>query len=553
MRRYRIILLTIILAITFAGCSIKKSDLAEASVEEPFVEASHSRTNEYPAEFDTMSKKSGGLTVQIASDIFEEAESEVIFSQISGDYQCLKEGAECPQKNITIYVVEQTIVGKPQVIGEEVFCSIEDVENGAYRMYLIKACMDMHSMWKCVGLSDVLFLTEDQKSQIDTARLQEYYESDENMNAMSLFPSYFSEKFCSADEIRMAEETACLLSQYIIDNYGMNEYLSNGDDVAYRIDWLKSIGVEENLPWDDDDIENVTEIDFSSSVNAPLILTIDHWNFYMSQTDWLVTAEDAYLFVKDTMDGYQLLKDELEKYGIAQTEMILEAQNADKAIHLKNSTTKASQTKGYTIYLNSPSNVWHEMVHALMPDLLKSKNYWVSEGIAEFLSRPIVEWSKVNGAEWKEIALTYLISTSEEQKEWSEERQRFWNMVVEEYQKTEQIPALAEEVDSLLFYEIFATKKALNHDMETGWSAADYSLGQHVIRSADNLPVETDGNALSYMEAYLMIQYLVEKYDMESIVEFGTEAADFEMIFGVGYEQEYKEWYATLILGADDK
>lgn len=522
----------------------------EAESQEPFVGSIHPRTENYTAEFDTMSKSSGNLTVQIVTDIYEETLGESLFNQIQSDYQILAEKAELTEQELTVYVVEQTIAGKPQVIENEVFCSREDIESGAYRTYLVKACLKLRSMWQCVGLGDVLFLAGEEEKQIDMEALQQYYSNSENSNTLSLFPAYFIEDFTDAETKKIAEDTAVLLTQHVLETYGREEYLSNGNDVHYRNEWLEAIGVNEKIPWANEDMEYLNYMDFTITVYEPLIVTAGVCTFYLEPTYWLVTAEDAFLFVKDTMEGYERLMEVFESYGVDQMDVTAELLKMEKSIHLKESSTGTSYASQSQIYLQGPGDVWHELIHTLIPPSSQSEKKWMGEGIADFFSRPIQFQSSFNDREWKGKAFDYL--TNDLKEEWiTADMHIFQNLVINYYQKNAELPMKEDEVNSLLFYEALAKVRVLNPEVESGWPVIDAPITARGYKGAAEYSPEKDGNALSYAESYLFIKYLVEKYGMESVVTVTTSAQSFETVFGNSYENEYQEWQ-TILLQEDD-
>lgn len=553
MKKSGFILFIMIAVFLFNGCgTVGEQTDAKSSIDEsePFMEGKHPRTETYAAEFDTMCKNYESLTVQIAADIFEEDSGEAIYEQVQSDYCLLLEAVKDMEPELTVYVVEQTIDGKPQVFENELFCSKDDIESGAYRTYLAKSCLRLHSMWQCIGLSDALFLSEEEKNQIDTDKLREYYSDSENKNTMSLFPSYFVEEFADEETRTAAEDTAYLLTQYILDNHGLDEYLMNGENVAYRNEWLDSIGVEEALPWTNEDMQNISNIDFTITAYQPLIVTIDTWNFYLEPTDWLVTAEDAYLFVKDSMDGYPLLLQKFKDCGIDDIPVVAENLKKDKTIRLKNSTSTYSNAGQSTVTIRHPYDIWHEMVHVLIPLALQNKNTWLNEGLAEYFSRPIQAQSAHNSAEWREAVFAYL---TDEDAEWETEGMlSFKEHMIQLYEKQMGgLPAKAEEVDTAFFYDMLAKSKALKRDVEAGMPIADLPSYAHGYKSNDSTSPEEVASALSYVEAYLFVQYLIEKYGAESVITL-TAGHSFETAFGSSYQEEYLEWQDSLAEEADD-
>lgn len=534
----------IVILLFLTSCTPKQEFSNENSKEDiVFESGEHEREEIYAAQFDTMYTKQEELTVHIAKDIYEEQQAKEIWEQLYSDYGSLREFAKESDRlqPVTVYIVDQTITNFPQTGNGEIFISSEDVEKETYRPYLVKELLGIKPLWQCIGLSAAVF--EKNGLETDTAELKNYFSKKENMNVLSLFPGYFVTEFAEEDTIRIAEESACLLSQYILDHYGTGTYLSDGENITYRAEWLKAIGVTEEIPWTETEMENIKDTDFFMSADIPLTLTCGTWNFQLRKTDWLKDSNQVFLFVRDSMNGYKLLLDELDRYGVAERPELQETLKMKKYVCVKNSTAKNSQTKNATIFLNQPHLIWHEMVHALMPDLLTASNIWVGEGMAEFLSYHILSQSEINAREWKEEIYFYL--TEYQSKEDTEEIAAFQQLVIDAYKKQKQFPGSAEEVDTALFYHILAAEKTLNHTMKSGWQLADISLQKHVSNQLSYQPDE-DANGLSYVEACMFIEYLTEQYGFEKVFDFAYGKADFDTTFQKTYTELYREWYQTL-------
>lgn len=531
-----------------AGCGngAQGEDLKETQKMENdvavFSDGKHIRSEDYAAEFATKGKDFGDVEIQIAEDIFTEENGNEICARIREDCATLAEASEensGETPKVTIYVVGQTIAGKPQSIGSDLFCSQEDITSGNYQSSLVKSYFGLQNMWQCIGLADSLFGTKEDKEQIDVEELKEYYSATENINAISLFPSYFSSEFADEKTEELAEHTAFLLTQYITDTYGMQEFLTKGDTVSNRNEWLESIGVAERCPWSEEEFVPVQNLAFSSTIYDPLIVKSGIWYFYLEATDWMVTPEDAFLFVKNAVEGYQKMKSQMIEFGLDNIDSIRKSFDSDKSIHVKNSTSSYSYaTQSSSIVIRWQHDVYHEMVHALFGLPAQDKKTWMTEGLAEYFAEP----AKAQQDEklYKSMMLEYL---TDNDGDWeTAEVLDFKKHLAAFYEEHGGMPKSVEDVDTYFFYETVAKMKTLNEDIVVGMPKADISLDAKGYAGKAKAPKQERGNSLCYMEAYVFITYLVDKYDMETVVRTAIGTQEFETAFGRRYEEEYLMW-----------
>lgn len=122
------------------------------------------------------------------------------------------------------------------------FCSVEHIKAREYQPYLVQASLLIKNMWQSVGLANYLFQEKDE--QINSVEeLVNYYNKEENITTLSLLPSYFIEAFADENTIQIARQTSYLLTEYIIDTYGMEKFVLTDNLGQYRKKWLESLGV----------------------------------------------------------------------------------------------------------------------------------------------------------------------------------------------------------------------------------------------------------------------------------------------------------------------
>lgn len=535
MKKYSTAGILIALFLLLTACNVNENSKT-VQTETKFEESYHERTESYSANFDTMRKQGNGFTLNIATSIFSEDEAEDYFEKLESDFEKLEPQDENP--NVDIYIVEITVTEKAQVEKNEVYLTKNEMENGDYKRCLVQAYYEIESLWQSVGLGEYLL----GEGEIYKEKLQEYYNKEENMNTLTLFPAYFVEEFADEDTIWQAEQTATSLTSYVVENYGLKEFLQNGEKSSYRKEWLKSIEAEGEYPWTDDDMQDIREMTYSISRLNPLMITIDNWTMYFEKTDWLDTPEKVFLFVQDSMAGYHLLQEKIENCKIGEIKSVAQALEEKKEIHFKNTNEAVSVTTDNKIYLSHGYNIWHEMIHTIVKRTDKDST-WLCEGLAEYLSRSIQADSVYVGKEWRNDTYSYITTTEDWE---TEESMEYKQHVLEIYMENAAFPTNENEVDLMLFYEAMVKAKIEYSDLESKIPLADVPIAEYAGTSIDGISIATDGNALSYVEAYSFVKYLSQEYGEKKVAQVFVGELTFQEAFENDYAGEYIKWRKSL-------
>ncbi len=511
------------------GCQQKETDTPEKIV---FEENYHQSSERYLANFETMCCEGKGFSLEIAGSIFEEKEGQKIFEKLEGDFEKLQSKEDAPQ--LKIYVVEAMIEGVPQIEENEIYVTQENISDGEYKRCLVQTYYDTTSLWQSIGLAGYLL----EEGEDNTENLKQYYGDTAHMGMLTFFPSYFVSEFADEETIEMAENTAISVTEFLVKKYGMDEFLQNGEKASYKEEWLQSIGGKETYPWTDEDFANMGEMTSHSSVNNPLVVTVENWNFYLEKTDWLETPEDALWFVKDSIDGYAVLKEEMKEEGVLEASQVAEAFEQSKNVYLKSANGSYTYADKGDIYISHGYDIWHEMVHALAAPGEKNL-FWFGEGVAEYFSRPIQAESAYVGQDWRETSYRYLT----EQEDWeTEETLEFKQHVIDAYMEAASFPQKEEELDLMLFYESVVKTKLAYEDLLSGAPFIDTPSGKYAGMDTDELDKASNGNAMTYVESYAFVTYLAEQYGEKKVVQALVGELSFEEAFGADYAEEYVKW-----------
>lgn len=437
---------------------------------------------------------------------------------------------------MTVYIVSKTIVGKVYCAENEIYCTPSDLETEDFRTYLVKETLNLTDMWQCVGLSDFIF--ENKSKTLDTDELKEYYSKQENINTLSMFPAYFIEEFADEETRKAARTTADLLTKYIVDKEGIEEYLNNGNNVEYRNQWMQSMEMKEEYPWNDKEIALLSNIEFKSSEEYPLILNVDNWNYNFQTTDWLQNADDMLAFWMKTLQGYQELLGKFQEDSLLETEQLQKTLNEEKQIYLLDTGDGTSITDGNIIKLRVANSIWHEMVHVFIPVSSVENKRWLSEGIAEYYGLQIQ--NKYGIAVSKGGVYNYLTNDLDETDTKSETI--FRKKVIDYYLKYSGLPLNEEDINEELIYEAWGMVATCNPELISDIYIVDTPIADIREEWRQSKLENKKGNSLSYPEAYVFIKYLIENYGVDTVVQATSENEDIEKFFGKGYEELYSNF-----------
>ena len=531
MKRAVTILLIISQLLIFSSCDQNTT---------AFTESNHPRSESYNATFDTMCKTEGNLTVHIAEEVYEEKNADKVFQQIKEDYDKVIKVTGQKENSVTVYIVSKTIVGKVYCTENEIYCTTSDLETEDFRKYLVKETLNVTDMWQCIGLRDFIF--ENKSKTLDIDELKKYYSNSEHINTLSMFPAYFIEEFADEDTRKVANTTADLLTQYIIKEKGIEEYLNNGNSREYRSQWMKSIGIDEKYPWNDEETEFLNNIQFKSSQQYPLILNVDNWNYNFQITDWLQNADDMLTFWMKTLKGYQGLLEKLQEDNLLETKQIQEILKKEKQVNLLETADGTSSTDENVIQLRAANSIWHEMVHVFVPPSSIENKRWIAEGTADYYGLQLEnKYGKSISQGGIFRYLTYDLRETD-----TDSESVFEKKVIDYYLKYSNLPLSEEEVDEILIYEAWGVVATLNPELKSGIYIVDTPIADIREEGVQSKLESKRGNSLSYPEAYVFVKYLVENYGIDTVVQATSEYEELEKIFGKSYEELYSDFLSNV-------
>lgn len=492
---------------------------------EQFQESSHPRDDQYAAEFPTQYKKEGNLSLHIEARIYNDEIATSMFDRIKADYKQIKELGKGIEEPVTFYIVDQTITGKPQVIDREIFCTYNDIKSGEYRRAFTAASFNLKSYWKSVGLDWYIFDSIEGKDVIDKEVLKSFYEDETNGKVLSLIPAYFLDTFSDAATISMAKDTACLLTSYIIDQHDIKFYLGGEKANQNRQGWLEDIGVTSPFIVD---ASRLDQLDYDESVNYPLIAKYKNLEMHFIKSDGEQNADDIYLFIAEIIEGYSSMIADITISDPKTLAYITEREKQVIYIELRDITASINYSKpDNTIITYQSCYTYGQIMEALLP-ITSPENTWLNVGVEQVLSLPKTSEYMPEKDKQKFFEL---MTKGPLYNQTDKNNKEFTDYMSNYYEKNIPLPKEAADLDMALFYEAVGMGTLTQKKLST-------SLGITLFTVMGKEKVEVvKGNDLSIPEAYVVTQYLIKTYGLDTVISVVKGEESFSTAFQKDFEQ----------------
>ena len=527
MRRFKLFLIT--LGITAAMSACQKSE---------FKEATHNRSENYSAIFDMMSKTEGQLTVNIEDKIWNKDNADICFETVQEDYEKIIKASGDKNKSISVYIVENTISGKIHVVDNTLYCTIEDIENLAYRPFLTQTVFGFSQSWKREGLSACIFEDAQEKSDEE---IKAYCEDEANQGILSLIPPYFSDDFADSGQAELAKSAALSLTKYTLENLGMEEYLKEDNYSNLLQPWLEDIGLTGINAHEYHFSDRIKE-DYSDS-EYPMTLTVDNMYFYLEPRQWAENADKLFNFFRKNLNAIVEMKNKMIDLGIVTYVDAFSDQKIYFYVSSKSINTTNFNTK--EINLTEESALCHEVTHIIIPS--NDKTSYLAEGISQYFSLPMEEKYFTNSEEIQRkfkqltinlnnINITNLSDSDYQNLQCIEEIQKYYNSI-------KPLPNNVSEFDLQLFYEASAMVTLKCSDLNpSGFAFLPIGESRKKLNSFSEDSIEFEGNGLNYPEAFVFVRYLIQTYDALTVADVTSGKKSFEEGFGKDYDTVFAEF-----------
>jgi len=191
------------------------------------------------------------------------------------------------------------------------------------------------------------------------------------------------------------------------------------------------------------------------------------------------------------------------------------------------------------IFITQLNAVFHETIHILVHPLVGQGEAWKGEGIAEYLS--FLDGT-INKLEY--IAYSYLTADTEGLEG---NDLIFVNMIREYYFSKAPYPQGLDDTDYSLFYKAGATITLTNPELANSELKITISrLFTESFKESRDYLNDDFGNDLTYPKAYLFTKYLIDMYDLDTMLSCCFNEQTFEEAFGKTKEEAFADFMATL-------
>ena len=507
-----------------------------------FVSDSHPWSIAYRDYFLTQTAQQGDLVLSIEESVFQPEQAADLLTRVVEDMQAIAAAVPVVSKPYTVYVVETPLHGMIQQVEDAVYCTADDILSGAYRAELIAVMTEIPTYWKCVGLSGVVF-----GSPIDTATLRAYYEQADDLGILSLFPAYFHNVFASEEDMLIARNTAISLTDYMMNQYGMETFLQT-DRPEDRQDWLTSLGIERT--YDDPYAEALAEYRYAFwDEDYPLVVTTDRGDtvFIRYHEGDLDNPARVRAFLYESKIGLQKILDGIALESPEYLQAILDRYQNPIKVYYDPIQSNGSFPGYHTIKLSYSRHYLLYMMYYLTPPLSDDRptydvEYWKYDALSRYMN---VSFYQAPGAKkyFYQNVQEYLSEYFDPAKSMDETEQSEEGYTYRLLLKYQEFCGASVEnwmdFDIGSYWDVIAWQHTLdrlaNPSVELEWAPSIGSLRHWHGR-------KSGGNELTFFQAYSFADYLIEAQGLSPFLQYCLEDTEFNEAFGLPYEDAKEAW-----------
>ena len=550
------LLIGALLSGTLLGCSHPAEQIEAAPTAEPTAEPTakptpdpetaiaeaqiaagkHEREDGYRDPFKTHVLDTPFANVQLMDgDAYSDERLRALAKTVASDVLAIGAvAAETPVK-CTVYIVWNLLQDRPVVLGDHMICSAEQVESGTYREALCGICFDLMIPWKQAGLCEIVFGTPDESG------LKDFYANEDHALTASCAAVYFLKEVAGEEAAAAARQTAASMTKHLLETGGFDALRKTVSTAELLPEWTAKIGIETpiELPTGQERAAIMTAYR-DKKPKRLCVLELDNITLRVNEGSPIETADELYGFVCKLLYGFDLELD------MIRAESTVFAQTADRmaleplVITLSDDPTQSGLSLGSKneIKLVSQYAVWHELIHAL--SWTPNAPAWLQEGLAEHFSRSarslaVADPEEETLADWFPDVYAELQG---EELAFYETVWRVYHVV-----RTENTRVPSDLFDGWAYRRALGLCELfLPFDPYDGGKAASIAGA----RGAKADEQETSGDALSYSEAMIMIEYLFDTYGTDTIVDCILNAKTLKETCGKDYPELYADCIAYL-------
>ena len=434
---------------------------------------------------------------------------------------------EEPRK-IAVYAVNNLLRDRALPLDDHLFCTAADIESGAYREALIGACFDVPEVWKQVGLAELIF------GEPDESGLNEYYSDEAHALTASCAAVYFVEGVADEETVRAARQTAASVASFVLETegFGALKEMTSTEEVLPA--WAGRLGIETPILPEGSNRAAVMTAYKDVSPGWVCVLQFDNITMNVKQGAFAQTPDELYEFACRFFTGADIVLEQIAEESPTLSEYAQERSLLPIAINIEPDPTNhgLSTAWGETIDLRYQGTAWHELVHVL---LWNEPLLWLHEAAAERFSYRAMS-----------VALQAPYDEAEELEflgspELSDEERGFFTLSYNIYLAERGSYVPADVIDYQALRRSYAVSSLLlEYDPADGGNSLAGVMGRKYDEK------KTDPYALSYYEAELMLDYLIDTYGAENVLPILLTNETLSEACGKDYPELYQDFIASL-------
>ena len=471
---------------------------------------------DFPFETVQLASEYGTLYIQ-ASSYTEEIGKEIL-QQFDTDVETAVQRTGCGGADVLLCIADSATASY-YADADEWYCSAQQIQSGAYRKRLLEELYDLHDYGTLVGLARAVYDPES-----TGADFKAYYADEDHLSVLSLFAAYFIDDFTNRETVEMAECTAGEFVGYLLENGGLDRVIASPFSESDRNEWLRTIDVAaeyRNLYG----TEFLEDAIYRENYRYPLIMRhgVHQYNFLPLRS--FATPVEVWKALSQYAEGMQTLWDHLAEYAPSACERI----RTQWALPMTTSFTAVGESQekhGGIVTVARPMDWLHETIHFLLERETGKDPAWTQEGMTTYLScltgqtfdgdnyyaLLTLDYSKIADSPSKTIALQLV-----------------------EYYHTHW---LQESYNPLTYYRALGLfREAAEEAGAEDFRPIVVSCGERRNELSGGNFTEENGNELSYYQAMLVVDYLVEQHGLDAVLEAFFEDEDFPESFGLTYQE----------------
>ena len=497
----------------------------------------HEREDGYKNPFQTHGIDTPLLNVQLMDgDAYSDERLRTLAKAVGSDILTIAEKTgEAPQKR-TVYIVWNLLQDRPVLLGDHMICSAEQVEDGTYREALCGVLYDLSIPWKQIGLCEIVFGTP------FDGGLKEYYADEAHALTASCAAVYFLPEIAGEEAAEAAKQTAASMTAYLMETGGFEALRKVISTAEILPDWTAKCSIETpiELPTGHERAAIMTAYR-DKKPKRLCVLEFDNITLRVNEGAPIETAEELYDFACRLLYGFDLELDRIRTESAVFTETAERLAKEPIVITLSDDPTQSGLSTGSKNEVNlvSPYAVWHELIHAL--SWTPNAPAWLQEGLAEHFSRSAVSLA-VASPETERFSDWFTIDVETEMQE---DERAFYETLWRVYHAVRaENPTVPSDLEDEWAFSRAMGLCQLFLPFDPYDSAKDASVAG--VRGATVNAQETDGNALSYPEAMVVLEYLFDTYGTDTIIDCILNAKTLSETCGKDYAELYQDMMASL-------